>query len=230
MDCMGEGKDGKIRGRPQLAALEDRGPSLSGRFSWAHSAENLNPPSSYEIARFLLSSPHRNQAGRKLGTPMTEQYNGYGLPAAFSEISNLKAFLLWKKGMTKLNGKFDKIPYYANGQKRHGTQGEPADLANLVTLHEARIALEADPSYAGIGLALRDNLKIVALDLDNCVQDGQLKSKFSNLVSETYAEVSPSGNGVRLLLRGSALKDFKNHPEGFELFQSKGFVTLTGNR
>ena len=161
---------------------------------------------------------------------MIEQYNGYGLPAAFSEISNLKAFLLWKKGMTKLNGKFDKIPYYANGQKRHGTQGEPTDLANLVTLHEARIALEANPSYAGIGLALRDNLKIVALDLDNCVENGQLKSEFSNLVSGTYAEVSPSGHGVRLLLRGSGLEDFKNHPEGFELFHSKGFVTLTGNR
>ena len=48
---------------------------------------------------------------------MIERYNGSGLPAAFSEISNLKAFLLWKKGMAKLNGKFDKIPYYANGQK-----------------------------------------------------------------------------------------------------------------
>jgi RecA/RadA recombinase len=50
-------------------------------------------------------------------------------------------------------------------------------------------------------------------------------------VAGTYAEWSPSGQGVRAFMRGS-LGNRKAHgePFGFETFSSKGFVTVTGNR
>lgn len=145
-----------------------------------------------------------------------------------ASIAHHKAFLLWQRGPTKANGKFDKIPYYANGARRSGVQNSPQDLQNLVTLREALNILRRQPRFAGVGLALRKDLGLVVLDIDQCISGRTLKREFTALVTESYVEFSPSGYGLRIIVSGSVPEDYKNHPAGFEVFHSKGFVTLTG--
>lgn len=61
--------------------------------------------------------------------------------------------------------------------------------------------------YDGLGLALQQSTGIFGLDLDGCrnLQSGELLPEVEAdiLALGTYAEVSPSGNGVRIFGWGS---------------------------
>jgi primase-polymerase (primpol)-like protein len=46
---------------------------------------------------------------------------------------------------------------------------------------------------------------ITALDFDNCVDaQGKLPPEIEQIASQTYAEYSPSGKGIRAFVRGSS--------------------------
>lgn len=137
------------------------------------------------------------------------------------DIREARTFLVWKDEDDR------KVPYYANGRRRRGANGSKEDRAYLVTLDHA-IARYLRGAYDGIGLALLPELKIVALDFDNCrTSDGRLTGPVLACLGSTYAEVSPSGTGVRMLVRGS-MSDSKS--KQLEVFSTKGYVTLTGAR
>lgn len=147
---------------------------------------------------------------------------------------NLREFKAWLcYRVTKIDsftGKFNKIPVYPRtGRNRSGEQGGYEDLNNLGTYDEAITALDSDGSLAGIGFATLATFGVVALDVDHCVKDGEVRSEVFNLVRETYAEFSPSGTGIRAFWLGQAING-KNHIDGFELFHSTGFVTVTGDQ
>lgn len=144
------------------------------------------------------------------------------------ELRALPAWLLWK-GVPRTNGKIGKLPYYAGTKTPRGSHGTPEDIAQLATLDDAIKALKADPSFDGIGFATLAQFGIVALDADACIDDaGKIRPDVEELVDFTYAEISPSGRGIRAFFRGTA-KDGKNTVDGFELFCNKNFVTVTGN-
>ena len=124
-----------------------------------------------------------------------------------------------------------KVPQYTAGGRRYGKQGSPEDMAKLTTFALARDAA-ARRGLDGVGFALNQDCGIVALDFDDCVVDGVLNPMVAELVRGTYAEYSPSGNGVRAFFRGDLgnRKDLsKTDGFAFEVFSSKGFVTVTGN-
>jgi hypothetical protein len=129
-----------------------------------------------------------------------------------------------------------KIPYWADGTKRFGTQGGPEDRARLTTFEVAReAAIRMD--FDGVGFAHTEGCGIVTLDFDKCVgPDGNVRQDVLDLVTMTYAEFSPSGKGIHAIFIGDAdiLGNHKaNVTEGpdfsVEAFSSKGFTTFTGN-
>lgn len=124
-----------------------------------------------------------------------------------------------------------KVPQYTAGGRRYGKQGSPEDLAKLTTFALARDAA-ARRGLDGVGFALTRDCGIVALDFDGCVVDGVLNPVVADLVKGTYAEYSPSGNGVRAFFRGDlGNRKVFDGTDGFsfEVFSSNGFVTVTGN-
>ena len=148
-------------------------------------------------------------------------------------LQSLRTWLIWNYGPTRPDGKRPKVPSYTDGRRRGGEMGSLADRAAMVTYDEARDAMRRHGA-TGVGLALFPNHQIVALDFDNCVHDGKIDPRVADLVSGTYAEFSPSGNGIRAFMRGSlaSKKDnVKGRVEGFdvEVFGDSGFVTFTGN-
>lgn len=90
-------------------------------------------------------------------------------------------------------------------------------------------AFNKNSEIAGIGIALLPDFGIVALDVDRCVVGGKLRDDVAELTNSTYCEFSPSKTGVRAFWLGIS-SDSKNHDSGFELFHSKGFVTVTGDQ
>lgn len=147
-----------------------------------------------------------------------------------SALADLPGWLLWRFEQPPGGGKPRKIPYYASGRKRHGVQGRPEDREQLVTFEAAKAAA-ARKGFDGVGFAPMPEWKITALDFDACVKQGRVDRQVEDLIASTYAEFSPSGNGVRAFVRGGLgnKKSLAGESFGFETFSSKGFVTFTGN-
>lgn len=147
-------------------------------------------------------------------------------------LRNLKGWLVWHWRQKPGSPKPSKMPYYVSGKVRNGTHGSDADRANLVTFEEAKAFAEKQ-DFAGVGLALMPEFGITALDFDNCIKDGVIDPRVEELTVGTYAEISPSGNGIRAFVLGEAPDHKDSTPAdgsfGFETFHAKGFVTFTGH-
>lgn len=151
-----------------------------------------------------------------------------------AELRDLQGWLIWRfePDASNPNGKPLKVPYYADGGKRHGKQGGIDDRGRMTTFAAARDAA-ARRGFTGVGLALMPEFGITALDFDNCVDaQGKLPTEIEQIASQTYAEYSPSGKGIRAFVRGSygnRKSPTEGNDYGFETFTSSGFVTFTGN-
>ena len=130
----------------------------------------------------------------------------------------------------------EKIPHWADGTQRFGTQGGPEDRARLTTFEVAREAA-IRMGFDGVGFAHTEGCGIVTLDFDKCVgPDGKVRQDVLDLVTMTYAEYSPSGKGIHAIFFGDddILGNHKaNVNEGpdfsVEAFSTRGFTTFTGN-
>ncbi len=145
-------------------------------------------------------------------------------------------WVLWRFEQKPGEKKPRKVPYWANGKKRWGVHGSPADRRNLVDFDTALRAATRD-QFSGVGFCPLPDDTFTFLDFDNCVDaNGRVRPDVLNLVEGAYAEYSPSRTGIRSVVRGS-LGDHKSHkrrrghddyPFGFETFDANGFVTWTG--
>ncbi len=159
-------------------------------------------------------------------TKLSAHLSGLTVP---DEIRTIKGWVMWRMEHHEGEDKPRKVPYYSNGQRRHGRQGDPADREALVTFEAARAAA-ARKGMDGVGLALLPEWGLCALDFDKCIQGGELHPEVAEIAAQSYAEYSPSGSGVRVLFKGNLLnrKSFEGE-FGFETFSTRGFVTVTGN-
>jgi primase-polymerase (primpol)-like protein len=96
--------------------------------------------------------------------------------------------------------------------------------------------LEAKASTAGTGFGFVLNGDgIAGLDLDHCVTDGVLSPAALAILERlpgTYAELSPSGHGVRLFCRADVARGPRITVDGcaLEVYGNGRFLTVTGNR
>ena len=84
---------------------------------------------------------------------------------------------------------------------------------------------------AGVGLVLTGESDLTGIDLDDCINDaGGLSKLAAEIVSygETYAEVSPSGEGIRLFARGKVKTAMKDEATGIEIYGDGRLSTMTG--
>lgn len=160
-------------------------------------------------------------------------------PVALSDITlprdllELPRWLCWQAEHNE-GKKPRKVPYYASGPRRTHAHGSPEDQRQLSPF---AVAIESYRRQArtGIGIALCDDA-IAAIDLDNCVVDGVVHEEVLAAIEGTYAELSPSGNGVRAFVDNTAgvITDAKFidrvWPYGLETYVKQGYVTVTGNR
>jgi len=158
-------------------------------------------------------------------------------------LKELKQWLVWKFEPNPKPGKKDlKVPYYAKSGTKRGWmpgvrskkvgQGSPDELPLLVTFEEA-LAAAQERGMTGVGLAMVPGQPITALDFDHCVTNGAIDPAVEALIVGTYAEISPSGTGVRAFVMGDLGDRSDAHPEdgafGFETYTTSRFVTFTGN-
>lgn len=149
-----------------------------------------------------------------------------------AELVTLPAWLHWRyeEGTRK-------VPYYASGPRRNGTMDTPDDRARMVTFEEALRAAEARGPDVGIGLALgvvpgRTELPISGIDFDHCISaSGDFDERVLQVLAaaNSYAEVSPSGTGIKLFGYGD-IGTTKRSDLGLEIYSRARYFTVTGRR
>lgn len=150
------------------------------------------------------------------------------IPAALAQ---RKQWLLWKFEAKDGQKKPGKIPYYVQGGKRAGPQGDERDLRRLGTLPVVRQAFERG-GWHGIGFAFLPGDGLIGIDLDGqWSEEGGWSERCRNIVAacDSFTEISPSGKGVHIFVEGKTDTN-KSNDIGVEVFCGRQFFTVTGRR
>lgn len=141
-----------------------------------------------------------------------------------SELTKIDNWVVWKMR----DGR--KIPVVV------GT-GAPASSTNpdhWSSYKDAVDYLTATPDLSGLGFVFTEELGLIGIDIDECISGGEITPELEDMLDsfESYAEISPSGTGVKIFGKGRPIgRGRKITHEGFKMeFYSTGrFFTVTGN-
>lgn len=138
----------------------------------------------------------------------------------------LKAVPGWVMWRWWWNGKkWTKPPYDVEGVKIDQT--DPENWADYST------ALQAYQrgGFDGIGFSLGAMDSLGGVDLDHCVKDGEIEPWALEIVEELggYAEISPSGGGLRVLGFGKLRREGRKKDD-IEMYDGGRYLTVTGHK
>jgi hypothetical protein len=139
-------------------------------------------------------------------------------------IRELRQWLVWRS--EERDGKQTKIPYSPlTGQRASSTSPQ-----TWTGYEEAADACK-EHGYSGIGFVFTPEDSLCGVDLDGCrnPETGEMEPWAQEVVEEldSYTEISPSGTGVHVLLRGELLAG-RNRKGRFEAYDRGRYFTFTG--
>lgn len=147
------------------------------------------------------------------------------------EMRGKRQWVLWK--LEEKDGKQTKIPYMVRIDQ--ATRGhEKADTTKPQTWDSFENAIaslkKSKGEFSGLGFVFNSDL--VGIDLDHCRENGQIKPSEKNWVNRigSYAELSQSGNGVHVVVKGKKPGTAcKNTKLGYEIYDQNRFFAITGD-
>lgn len=115
-----------------------------------------------------------------------------------------------------------KVPFTPAGD--HASVTNPS---TWVSFSEA----EAAEGFDGVGFVLTSEDDYCGVDWDDCIQDGVIDPKVLRWLDRfaSYAEISPSGRGVRAFVLGTTPDGQGKAYEGLEVYPSGRYLTVTGD-
>jgi putative DNA primase/helicase len=139
-----------------------------------------------------------------------------------SALRRLPQWVLWR--LVEREGKPTKVPFTP--------EGTPASVSDPNTWTDFQTALQAyeQGRFDGIGFVLTPEAGIVCVDIDHAKNGTDWTPEAMAMVRllDTYTEVSPSGEGLHLWALGR-LPEGRRRRNGVEMYDSRRFVTITGN-
>lgn len=143
------------------------------------------------------------------------------------ELKGLKQWCIWK--LEKRGGKETKIPYSINNK-----MAKSNDESTWADYESARAAL-IEHNASGLGFFFKP--PYMGIDIDNIPDEIERFKKGDvneNIVLEmyesmkSYTEVSPSGNGIHIILKGT-VPGKRRRKDSVEMYDSGRFFTMTGD-
>src|SRR5215213_4921762 len=141
-----------------------------------------------------------------------------------TNMRDLRQWLCWRS--VERDGKPTKIPYSP-------LTGQRASSATPETWTGYQEAVRAckEHGYGGIGFVFTPEDDLCGVDLDSCLdpETGEIELWAQEVIEEldSYTEISPSGTGVHILVRGE-LPEGRNRKGMFEAYDRGRFFTMTG--
>ena len=154
----------------------------------------------------------------------------HGLPnlPAINTLRTRRQWVAWEYFWKADLGKWDKPPINpATG--RWASHSKPETWGSYSDAEHLAFRKKLD----GVGYVLAPGDDITGFDLDDCREPerGVLSPLAAKVIAlaETYAEISPSGRGIRLFGLGKVVKTTKCDPAGVEIYGTQRYLTLTGH-
>lgn len=153
------------------------------------------------------------------------------LESVVSALAERRQWLMWRYEPGESREKKPrKMPYYASGKRRVGTQGDEADRAALVDYASAALGC-GKRGFDGVGFAFLPGDGLIGIDLDGMIdpEAKAISDRCEQIIAacETYTEYSPSGKGVHIIGTGES-ETFKSNDIGVEVFAGRQYFTFTG--
>jgi putative DNA primase/helicase len=152
--------------------------------------------------------------------------NALRIPA---DLRSREQWVLWRYE-ERDDGKRTKVPYQPNEKL--------AKVDTRATWRPYSVICDAwsrnNRAFAGIGFVFTADDPYVGIDLDKCLEDGEIKpwaQSYIERFSDTYMEISPSGKGIKIFTKGKLSgkgkrNDFGDH--AIEVYDRSRFFTVTG--
>src|SRR5215204_2270572 len=141
------------------------------------------------------------------------------------KMRDLKQWLCWRT--EERDGKPTKVPY----DPSTGEKAESTNPKTWTSYEKARGACR-DHGYEGIGFVFTAEDDLCGVDLDKCLdpETGEIEPWALTIIEklDSYTEISPSGTGVHILVRGE-LPAGRNRKGRFEAYDRGRYFTITGN-
>ncbi|MDQ3396742.1 MAG: hypothetical protein M3511_03060, partial [Deinococcota bacterium] len=143
------------------------------------------------------------------------------------ELKDRPQWAVWKREAR--DGKPTKMPYQA---RRPSARAKSNDSSTWATFEEARATFERG-GFDGIFYCMSKDDPYVGVDLDNVFdpETGQMQEEAARRIEalDSYAEISASGTGARIFVKGH-LNGLKGRKKGkVEVYDSVRFLSVTGN-
>lgn len=152
------------------------------------------------------------------------------------EIKAYPQFVAW--GWKWKGKKWDKPPLKAFGRGGSAKSTDPETWTSYekALRYVKNFEYYISEAHRGLGFCFTEDDPFVGIDLDNCrdPQTGIFTDKAWQIICMlgSYAEISPSGTGVKIWIQGKMPEwsGKANHKEGVEVFESGKYYTLTGHQ
>lgn len=150
------------------------------------------------------------------------------------ELLDIDQWVFWKFEGLRKNGKQAKLPVSADGSPASSTNPLTwSSLSDLIT------AYKEDKSkfkgVQGIGFVITKDDPYAFIDLDNCLENGELKHGFRWIETwvdkfDTYTEISQSGKGLHIFFRVKDKSRYRSRAtKEIEVYLFERYSVLTGN-
>jgi hypothetical protein len=144
------------------------------------------------------------------------------------ELAALPQWVCWRLEPSD-KGRDTKIPY----NPKTGNKASSTNPDTWTTLEMAQQAVQHG-GYTGLGFVFTREAGIVGVDIDHCIDPdtGALNDIAAAVLEKlppTYIEISPSGTGLHIFLRGAMPEGgSKNSKTGVEMYAYSRYFTMTG--
>jgi len=141
------------------------------------------------------------------------------------ELKKQNQWVLWQYGW---NGKkWTKPPV-----SREGAYIDIQDPTNRKSFEDV-VKDSGNDAFDGIGFVLTQDDGYIGIDVDHCLDGGEPTALMNEITGavDSYTEISPSGNGIRIFIKGVLDTDSgnKNSQIGLEVYESGRYLTITGD-
>jgi putative DNA primase/helicase len=144
-----------------------------------------------------------------------------------AEMKTYRAWVCWRYEERDGEKKPTKVPY----DPLTGRRASSTDSRTWRRFEEAVEALDLSKRYDGIGFVFSSGDPYAGIDLDDCrdPETGELEPRAQEIVAasgeSSYAEASPSGRGVHIIVKGRAPNKRRGR---IEVYSELRFFTITG--
>jgi KaiC/GvpD/RAD55 family RecA-like ATPase len=145
-----------------------------------------------------------------------------------SELTDRRQWIIWRFG--DRDGKRTKLPCNVNT----GAMAKSTDPADWFTFDEA---VNSQQPKDGVGFVFVKGGGMVGVDLDNCIDGNDCIKPWADKIIaafDTYSEISPSGNGIKMWVRGKLPSERGTrhaYEDGeVEMYDWGRYFTVTGRR